>query len=266
MSLEIHENAISEFVKRLPDLSLYPPTAHLVMLASRSKKIKELVAGVKIQDVVVERSIMREQYEWRDKYFNKVYNYSVLQAHGVYGVKTELRDIPRLPPEVMGIFGTIQPRAVIPAVVEMMGDNLKAFTETNEHGGETLARTATRMFGYLHKSKMKGLNFVTVDVDTRDRTVYDYVYDMLSPFKKFMTTETSGGYHFVLNVTESGQAEEFYRVASPKQPKEGVWEKICQYAKRENVQIELQRDAQEPIPGTLYCRKGGEHFIVRFFE
>jgi hypothetical protein len=87
---EYVESDVKEFIKRLPDLSVSPPTVHLVMLCVRSKKVKELL-GYKLSDLVVERDIVRaimtnpdtvgEQDEfnygeiratWRSRYFSKV--------------------------------------------------------------------------------------------------------------------------------------------------------------------------------------------------
>lgn len=70
-------------------------------------------------------------------------------------------------------------------------------------------------------------------------------------------TETSGGYHIVLDVNDHQSALDFYVGG-------GIWDQI--HGLYKDVPVELQRDVQEPVPGTLYCRKGGEHFFIRFIE
>lgn len=280
------ESDVKEFISRLPELSRDPPEVHLIMLAVRSKKAKELV-GVKIKDLLVERAIVRPDSFWRRRYFSDVHNFAVLQHHGFYDLK-ETIEVPRIPPEAMGIMATISPRNVYFAINDLMRENIKYFYEHSELSGLELAKECSRFFGFLHQhqqdekhdNKQKKWNYITIDIDTLDKTVFNDCLDRMSPFKKFMVTETSGGFHIVLNVNDKQSGKDFYAGG-------GAWEKLCEHynlptfkqgSKRDkksagiqpqpNVHkiIELQRDAQEPIVGTQYSKKGGEHFFVRFVE
>lgn len=67
----IKEDQLTEFTKRLPDITIVPPTTHLMMMAIRSRKAKEIM-GVKLKDLVVEREIIRPVSNWRARYFNAV--------------------------------------------------------------------------------------------------------------------------------------------------------------------------------------------------
>lgn len=58
MTVEYKESDVKEFIKRLPEISVEPPTVHLAMMCVRSKKVKELL-GYKLSDLVVERDIIR---------------------------------------------------------------------------------------------------------------------------------------------------------------------------------------------------------------
>jgi len=247
------ESDVKEFINRLPELSQEPPETHLVMLAVRSKKAKELLQ-VKIRDLVVERAILRPDPFWRKRYFSKVHNFAALQYNGFYDLKESVV-VPRVPTEAMGILATLSPRNVYFAITELMSENIKYLYEHSLLSGMELAKENSRFFGFLHKHKQKGWNFVTLDIDSRDDDIFRGCLDMSSCFPKFMVTETSGGWHIVLSLNNSQSAKDFYVGG-------GIWDKMHE----KYPCVELQRDSQEPIPGTLYCRKGGEHFFVRFME
>jgi len=249
------ESDVKEFIRRLPELSQDPPTVHLAMLAVRSKKAKELL-HTKIKDLVVERDIIRADSFWRRRYFSKIHNLAALQHCGFYDLK-ETVEIPRVPPEAMGIMATITPRNVFFAVKDIMSENIGYLYERVAASYMELAKESSRYFGFLHRHKQKGYNYVTLDIDTLDEQIFRDVNSRASGFKKFMVTETSGGYHIVLDIVDQQSAVDFYKGG-------GVWDKIHDLYK--DVPVELQRDSQEPVPGTLYCRKGGEHYFVRFIE
>jgi len=70
-------------------------------------------------------------------------------------------------------------------------------------------------------------------------------------------TETSRGYHIVLDISEPEHAKTFYG-------QEKVMQKLgLDYAERG---LEIQRDSQEPIPGTKYFRDDGSLHYVRLIQ
>ena len=249
----IVEEDVREFIRRLPDLSIEPPTAHLLMLIIRSRYSKD-ITGIKVKDIVTERKIIRNTSEftneWREKYFHKVYNLAVLQASGRYIVKDVV-----MPHKVMGILATITPRNVGRSAVDVIkytGDRL-----LDNHGA--LNRLDLEFFSSLHRNKIPnsgGNKFLTVDID--DPEVYTSVYDFLTPFDKWMITRTSRGYHIILDLKKEEMGRDFYH------PKTGVWPKILE--KHGNEKVELQRDAQEPVPGTFYYNPKREDNYVEIIE
>ena len=282
--MEYVESDVKEFVRRLPELTVSPPTVHLAMLVVRSKKVKELL-GYKLSDLVVERDIVRaiksdgglldelelalgeRRASWRDRYFSKIHNLAVLQHHGRYDVKTEKKNISRIPTEAMGILATISPRNVYSATATIMKDNITHLYSRDESADISLAMLTSRFFGALHKHKTRDTHFVAIDIDTLDSSIYKDVYDSVSSYPKFMITETSGGYHVVLNLTKSEDAADWHGQNGGQQQLGLRYPPIPDpvTANLRNI-IEYQADSQEPIPGTLYCRKGGEHHFVRLIE
>jgi hypothetical protein len=248
------ESDVKEFISRLPEPKIDPPEVFLAMLAVRSKKAKEFL-GVKIRDLVVEREIIRPSEIWRKRYLSKIHNLAVLQHHGLYDMK-ETIEFPRIPPEAMGIMATISPRNVYFAITDLMSENIKYLYEHSMLSSMELAKENSRFFGFLHKHKQKGYNFVTLDIDSMDGAIFKHALDVASSFPKFMVTETSGGWHIVLDLKDSQSAKDFYIGG-------GVWDTLV----TKYPCIELQRDSQEPICGTLYHRRGStEPFFVRFVE
>lgn len=250
----VYEPDLREFIRRLPDLTVAPPTVHLVMLAVRSKKAKELM-GIKIKDLVVERSIVRPIPIWRDRYFADVWNLAVLQHFGYYDMKTETKNLDRIPTETMGILATIAPRNVRFAVADMMKEDVEMLYRIDDSSLMELAKVPSRFFGHLHSHPAKdGFRSVTVDIDSTDELRFAEIHDLLSSFKIFMATQTSGGFHVVLDLTNKDHARDFYAggksTCAVLTANYGNW-------------LEIQRDSQEPVPGTLYARPGGEHFYVR---
>jgi hypothetical protein len=278
MPEEYIESDVKEFISRLPNLSTEPPTVHLTMLCVRSKKVKELL-GYKLSDLVVERDIIRAtmhsggvelsvgemEANWRDRYFDKIHNLAILQHYGQYDVKTEKKSIPRIPKEAMGILATLSPRNVYQAITLVMKDNIQHMLSRDESSNISLTMENSRFFGALHKSKAKGTHFVTVDVDTTDLNICKDVFDFTTSYPRFMITETSGGYHFVLDLTMAADATDWHGENGGQQQLGLKYPPVMVDDKPKAV-IEFQNDAQEPIPGTLYCRKGGIHHFVRFAE
>ena len=248
------ESDVKEFISRLPEPKVDPPEVYLAMLAVRSKKAKEFL-GVKIRDLLVEREIIRPTEIWRKRYFSKISNLAVLQHHGVYDMKETL-EFPRIPPEAMGIMAVLSPRNVYFAITDLMSENIKYLYEHSTLSSMELAKESSRFFGFLHKHKQKGYNYVTLDIDSMDKDIFKHALDVSSSFPKFMVTETSGGWHIVLDLKDSQSAKDFYIGG-------GIWDTLVS----KYPCIELQRDSQEPLPGTLYHRKGSiEPFFVRLLE
>jgi len=92
----IIESDVKESIKRLPELSIEPISVHLLMMAIRSRKARKLL-DTKMKDLVVERKIIRPIPDWKNRYFNTVYNMAVLQFNGKYNVKNII-----VPKEVLG--------------------------------------------------------------------------------------------------------------------------------------------------------------------
>lgn len=234
------EADVKEFVRRLPDLG--PNHAHLIMLAARSRLMREMT-GKKGNDCVVERKIIRHRDNWRDTYVNKVLNISILQEHGWYIVSGN-----RAPTASMGIYATVQPRDVHKSVCELAS---KLPRWLYHHDMAQLDRIDVEFFAALHSHKASDVPYRLLCVDVDDASLFKEIDDILSPFPVWMITRTGRGYHFVLDIAPGGDgkewAEAFYL------PGKGVWPKIHEkYPKT----VELQNRAQEPIPGTLYHRPG----------
>jgi len=259
----IQESVIREFIKRLPDLTVDPPSSHLLMLALRSKKIKESLGhkakdaqGKTVHDLVVERDIIRPEQYWRERYFNAVHNLGMLQHEGkyVFGDPINIR-------EVSGIYATLSPRSVTAALEELMRDDIGLFVQRNSEADIQLMKHVSRYFASLHKHKLRATNFVTLDIDNRNTEIFKAVSDITSVIPVFMVTETSGGWHRVLDVSKSEHAIVFY---GDKKKKSGLIHKIgLEYASKG---VEIKRDSQEVIPGTLYHRKNEPNFHVRLLE
>lgn len=283
MPTEYVESDVKEFIKRLPELTVSPPIVHLAMLCVRSKKVKEML-GYKLSDLVVERDIIRalmtnpdtygEQDEfnhgeikssWRDRYFTKIHNLAILQHYGFYDVKTEKKSIPKIPKEAMGILATLSPRSVYQAVAQLMKDNVTHMLSRDQSSDIALGMETSRFFGALHKNKAKGTHFCTVDVDTLDPAIAKDVIDHTSSYKKFMITETSGGFHIILDLCKSDDAASWHGQNGGQQQLGLKYPPIEVDGKKKAV-MEFQTDSQEPVAGTLYCRKGGVQHFVRIVE
>ena len=245
----IIEEDVKEFIKRLPDLTLTPPTVHLIMAAIRSKKVKEFL-GIKVHDLVIERKIIRPLEFWRDRYFNSVYNLALLQHEGFY----DLKDNKKVPSETVGLLATLSPRNVRFAVQDLIKDDIGFFYNNNEASNAELAKQSSQWFSKLHQHRAKGSHFVTIDIDSLDKELYTRVCDFISTIKIWMITETSGGYHIILDLTKEDDARTFYG-------QNGILQQLRQ--KEDPTIVEIQRDSQEPIPGTFYHRLNSiePHFV-----
>jgi len=242
----VKESDVKEFIKRLPDISLSPPTVHLIMLAVRSRKAREIM-GEKIQDIVVERKIIRPIDDWRNRYLNSVFNLAILQHNGKYDVKNKL-----VPAQAMGIFGTLSPRNVLSSNADLMKENISYFYQLDEEAKMQLAKEPSRFFGMLHRHKDRNTNFVTLDLDTDDKKIYSEILNECSNFKIWMVTETGRGFHIILDLTKSEDAKRFYGEN--------------QFRQRLGLKfksLEFQKDAQEPIAGTYYDSPRNKHHWVK---
>lgn len=246
----IVEADVKEWVRRLPDLTVNPPISHLIMLAIRSRKAKEQL-GQKLKDLVIERDIIRAVPGWRDRYFNSVYNTAVLKEYGRY----EFRDI-MVTPGVTGIFGTVTPRNVMSAVSELVKENVSLAFQHNNEAMYELSKQTSRYFGFLHGNKMGGFHVSTVDID--DASLYEQVKDEVSVLPKYMITKTSRGYHIILNLSRNEDAMAFYK-SDKNSP--GILSKL-----KLHLKVDIQRDAQEPIPGTRYASKEDMNNYVQIIQ
>jgi len=246
------EDAVREFIRKLPDLNMAPPTVHLQMLNARSKKVKEFL-GEKMDDLVIERKIIRPIPNWRERYFNSLENLCLLQHYGHYDFrgKTICR-------EAKAVFATLSPRNVRLATKNFMTDNINFMYALSESDQMELAKQTSRWFGQLHKNKAKGTTFVTIDIDAPAKNILTRVLDYVSSIKIWMVTETSGGHHVILDLSRKEDAAAFYG-------KNAILQKM---RLTENPRVvEIQRDSQEPVPGTFYHRSGStEPFYVRILQ
>ena len=255
MKLElIIESDVREFIDRLPALSVDRPTVHLLMLAIRSRIAKELL-GVKIRDLVVERKIIRPTSVWKQRYFNKVYNLALLQHHGRYHYRDTM-----VPSESMAIYATLSPRDVLRAVAESLKLSVNDLYQRDESSLMSLSRQDIHFFSNLHKHRAKGSMFVTLDLDVLDKSLMYEIKEMVEEagVPIWMITETSRGYHIILNLSKEEHARVFYG-------QESLLHKLrIRYASKG---LEIQKDSQECVPGTRYYRKDSSRpFYVRILE
>lgn len=242
----VEESQITEFIKRLPDISKELPTVHLIMLAARSRCV-EAFCGEKIKDLVVERKIIRPHEDWRLRYEYKLENLVTLQQKGRYDFKEYM-----LPPEAFGLFATIMPRSCKSAIVKLTTDIFKAMSDQEK---TLVTRIDVKFFGKLHGSAYRRpLNVITLDIDNPD--IYKDVRDRVTPLDVWMVTKTARGYHIILDISKKDCAREFHIGG-------GIWEQMKQKYKKD---VELQRDPQEPIPGTLYFADGKPQNRVEIIE
>lgn len=253
----IQESDVREFIKRLPELTQKPPTTHLHMLAARSKRAKDNL-NIKIKDLVLERKIIRPVSNWRDRSFNAIYNLALLQHYGTYEFIKSDESIVKIPQEVMALYSMLSPRNVYQSSKSLIFDLVDRLD--NKSGGDNLmlAKTDIAFFGALHSHRAKNVStFVTIDQDNQDPNIFKEIKNVLSTVKLFLVTETSGGYHFVVDVSNPSDAREMYM---DNKEHESILHKIrIKYA----PSVEILSDNQEPIPGTQYARKNNSHFFVR---
>lgn len=239
----IVESDVKEFVGRLPELC--PETVHLCMMAARSRITKHIL-NTHAKDIVVERDVIRNRENWRVGYVDKIFNLSLLQESGKYSFDRESNRNITIPNVSLGLFSTVNPRSSIVATKELVSDAIKRrFEDPNDI--RTFDRIDVEFFGRLHASRWNKsqAKYITLDVD--DAEIYKEIYDLVSPFEKLMITKTARGYHIVLNLSGKDIGREFY------QPGHGVWPKIHETYNNGGCRVELQRDSQEPIPGTKYA-------------
>lgn len=238
----IQEDVVKEFIERLPPITYSIPTVHLIMLATRSRFAK-LILKIKIKDLVVDRKVIRPKKNWQENYFQKVYNFAVLSQYGLYTYRKDT-DNYRITSPCFGIYGTIIPRSVKSAISNILNESIQVIISDNEEQrNNKLPRHDINFFAKLHKHKhSKSAKMVTLDIDNPD--IFQDVRDCVTCFDIWMITRTSRGYHIVMDLQNRETAKEFYIAG-------GVWDTMVNTYRNE---VELQRDPQEPIPGTLYIR------------
>jgi len=272
---ELHEEDVKYFMNKLPDITNLANGVHLEMLAARSRKAREML-GIKIHDLVVERSIVRGIYntseepenvafinnaEWKTRWFDRIYNYHVLQHagkhdYGKFNEETKQYVMHQIPAQAMGIFATISPRDVLKATKDIMNNNIGYIIQQRDLDIRELSKISSRMFGCLHKHKLKGYNYVTIDID--DPSIYEEARDMCTPFPIWIINRTSRGYHIVLDLCREQDAMDFYgkskvvTIGGRKQKiQDGTHYKLQEKFKG---QFDFQHDAQEPVSGSLYYK------------
>nr|WP_276978667.1 hypothetical protein [Ferrimicrobium acidiphilum] len=245
----IDESQLQEFVRRLPELSVTPPAVHLLMMAVRSRLAKQ-ITGIKLKDLVVEKSVIRPVSNWRAKYFDTVQNLAVLKQYGRY----EERDV-KLVPETFAIFATLAPRSVTGAVADLVRENVAYAFQNTAAGMYELSKQNSRFFGLLHQHPVGKLNFVSVDVD--DHTQFNSARDVTSVLPKFMITKTSRGNHIVLNLSRAEDAQAFYDHRDSR----GLIFKL-----KALQGVETKKDMSEPVPGTRYAAADNPDNIVTILE
>lgn len=253
------ESDVKYFIEKLPELC-YPSHVHLLMLAVRSRKAREMM-GVKCKDLVVERKVIRDIPDWRSRYFNSVYNLSILQHHGRFETKEILA-----PPQSMGIFGTLSPRNVTSALEQLTTENMQHLFAVGKIGNTPehwqlemaeLAKQNSKWFGALHAHRTKPWHYVTIDID--EPSIYPEVRDMVTSLNIWMITQTSRGYHIILDLTKSEDAKAYYGT----KPQDGIHFKLIEKFKGK---YDFQHDSQEPIAGTLYYKVKDELNYVRIIQ
>ena len=277
----IQEELVKEFINRLPPLEK-PNNTHLQMLAARSRKCREIM-GFKIKDLVMERKIIRAIPEWKTRYFDSIYNLAVLQNHGRYTVNDVY-----VPTEAFGILATISPRNVTSATEEIMKEQTELIFKTlkDQQSYLLLGKINSRFFASLHRHHDRTWNFVTLDLDVSTKEIYEDIHDIISPLKIWMITETSRGYHFILDLKHVDDAKTFYGYG--KRPQDGIIYKLkskyCKESLKNNTKVDgcvncwnasnsvstdvlhIQKDSQEPVVGTMYSRNKGEPYYVQIIE
>jgi hypothetical protein len=240
-----------EFVKRLPVPS--DDMVYLLMLTTRSRLAK-LITGMKIKDLVLERSTVTNSSWWKVLYLNTVRNLSILQEQGYYVVK---KDGTPIPVQSRCVLAIISPRDVIKSSKEFVRTTTDILWSRDALATTGLNILNKNLFSTLHREKHRKFNFVTADIDSDDQTVFKMVSDKCSVLPKFMVTKVSSGWHIVLNLCKPSDAAAFWE-------KKGVKSQIEDILTRTPIDILL--DPQEPIPGTLYYKETGERHYVQLLE
>jgi hypothetical protein len=241
------------------------------MLAVRSRKAREMM-GIKVKDLVVERKIIRAIPDWKERYFNAVYNMSILQHLGRYEAKGNLA-----PSQCMGIFATLSPRNVVTALEDLTKENMSHLFSLNRPNSKShpesfttfklhydlemmeLAKQTSKFFGALHAHKIKDYHFVTLDIDQDAKEVLKGMLDIVSTLTVWMVTETSRGYHIILDLTKSEDAKAFYG----SKPQDGIYYQLDQKFKGK---YDFQRDSQEPVCGSCYYQVKDKIHYVRIVQ
>ncbi|MDG6989514.1 MAG: hypothetical protein JRN21_09405 [Nitrososphaerota archaeon] len=245
----VDETEVREFIRRLPEITVSPPSVHIIMMAVRSRLAKQ-ITGIKLKDLVMERTIIRPVSNWRLVYFNAVYNLAVLKQNGRY----EERDV-TVAPEAFALLATLSPRRVTNAVAELVRENVAYAFQNTTVGMYELSKQNARFFSLLHQNPIGGLHLVTVDVD--DASYFQQSKDLTSTLPRFMTTKTSRGYHIVLNLSKAEDAQAFY----DQRGSQGIIFKL-----KSLPGVEIKKDSSEPIPGTQYASPTDPKNIVRIVE
>ena len=233
----LREDNAKEFIKRLPEITQTPATCHLLMLIIRKKKALEML-NEKMKDAIVEKTIIRENTDWRMRYFSKLYNLALLQHQGRYDSDAGVI----IAPAAMGIFATLAPRDVIKSVVQLTQENVELGFRHDKEAMEKLTRQSSTLFRLLHGQKQKGYNFQDFDIDENDDFLHNKVRDLVSSYPIFIDIGSSRGYHIVVNLTKGTDAGDFY--------KKNVIEIVK--AKTHGYKIDVTKDPQIPVPGTYY--------------
>lgn len=266
---DLNIDDVKEFRDKLPEITddTNPKTGHLMMLAFRSRKAREICNRKLQSDLVVERAVIRGRNDWKDRWTDTIINNNVLQHIGSYTVRFTNPDNSgytwvKAPPEAFGNFATVNPRDVLSAVALLMKENNEHLINLarNQDGSDMvrLSKTGTRFFSSMHKCQAKGSRIVDIDVDVEDKEINSIVRDLISPLPIWMVLYTTRGFHYLLDVTKPSDAEFYFH------SKYGIKGYIQEnLVNRMKVHIDFNEDPQPPIAGCLYYRDKG---IPRWVE
>ena len=225
----VKEDLVREFVKKLPEITLKPTTVHLLGLALKAERMKELY-NLDIRDTFIERKIIKPKQVWRSHFVDEVCNLAALQAYGTYRYRDQ-----KLSSQVMAVVSTLEPRDVIGAVNDFIKESLDLAYLNNYSSLYALTKVSSRFFLHLLKRKR---NMELRSIEISDPRLFENVYDILSLFPIVAVTRLSKRYHVIVDISSEDDKEEFYSY--------GVKEI------KSIPDVQLLDYVIEPVPGTLW--------------
>lgn len=240
-SLIYDEELVKRFINTLPELT--KDKAYLLMLTIRSRLAKQIY-GIKVADIVLMHEIILHSDDWKDRLFRRIKRLAILggYAEEVFRVKGY-----PVKPRMCAIMLVVNPadirKGVADFVKEIMNDIVLSYRF------DRVVKAKKLLFGCLHR-RARG-HFHTIDVDSKDREIFNELRDELSPYSVKWIIETPRGYHFVVDLKASGV--DFF--------KHFVLKRLPELKRKYSNTIEYLKHPQEPVVGTFY---GG--FKVKLIE